>query len=124
MLPFGDARFLTFFFAWNKDDIQNAASPAEQGHLLVTKYGIPWKVVVDDFQICSYHSLSRAREAEALGYDIGIGGQRRKLSRGDRHLLRDQIAKAITEGQHIYPYTVVQMVFLSILFNYINFFLG
>ena len=118
MLPFTDARFLSsefdhFFFAWNKEDIQNATNPAEQGHLLVTKYGIPQKVVVDDFHICSYHSLSRAREAEAMGYDIGVVGQRRKLCRRDRQLLRDQITKAISEGQHIYPSTIVQMVFLS-----------
>ena len=118
MLPVSDARFLNhefdnFFFAWNKDDVQNSTSPAEQGYILVTKYGIAPTVIVDDFHICSYRSLTRAREAVAMGYDIGIHGQRRKLSRADRQILRDQITKELSECHHIYPSTVVQMVFLS-----------
>ena len=126
MLPFSEARFLNhdfdpFFFAWNKDDVQNSTCPAEQGYILVKKYRIPPKVIVDDFHICSYRSLTRAREAEAMGYDIGMHGQRRKLSRADRQLLCDQITKALSEGQHIYPSTVVQMVFLFNIFNDLNF---
>ena len=115
MIPFHDARFLSsefnsFFFAWNKDDVQNSTSPAEQGYILVKKYGIQPKIIVDDFHICSYRSLSRAREAEEMGFDIGIHGQRRKLSHTDRVLLRNQITEALSHGQHIYPSTVVQMV--------------
>ena len=127
MLPFQDARFLssefdTFFFAWNQEDVQKSTSPAEQGHILVKKYGIAPKIVVNDFHICSYRSLSRARDAEAMGYDIGMHGQRRKLSHTDRELLRNQITKALSTGQHIYPSTVVQMVFLLSIFNFFTFF--
>ena len=122
MFPFTEARFLTsdfdhFFFAWNKEDVQNSTCPAEQGYILVKKYGIPPMVIVDDFHICSYRSLSRAREAEAMGYDIGIHGQRRKLSRADRQILSNQIEKALSEGKHIYPSTVVQMVFVFTIFT-------
>ena len=43
-----------------------------KGIFLWKKYGIQPKIIVDDFHICSYRSLSRAREAEEMGFDIGI----------------------------------------------------
>ena len=106
---FFGSEYDTFFAVWNNEDVQSATNQTEQAYILATKYHIPPLQLIK-LQLTSYHSLSRAREAADLGYDIGISGRHNKLCKQDRLQLKEQIIAALKERKHIYPSTVVNMV--------------
>ena len=114
MLSISDQEFCSseydlFFAAWNKDDVQEAANPTEQAYILITKYHIPVPQVIK-LRLTSYRSLNRAKEAVAMGYDIGISGRHNKLCKQDRIQLKEMVISALKERKHIYPSTLVAMV--------------
>ena len=100
-----------FFSVWNNEDVQSATNQTEQAFILVTKYHIP-PVQLIKLQLTSYHSLSRAKQAAALGYDIGVSGRHNKLCKQDRIELKQTVINALQERKHIYPSTLVTMVCL------------
>ena len=116
---FCSSEYDLFFNAWNNEDVQEATNPTEQAYILITKYHVP-VIQVIKLHLTSYHSLNRAKDAVAMGYDIGISGRHNKLCRRDRVQLKEMVITALKEGKHIYPSTLVTMVsILSLLFTYL-----
>ena len=106
---FFGSEYDAFFAVWNNEDVQSAANQTEQAYILTTKYHIP-PVQLIKLQLTSYHSLSRAKEAASLGYDIGVNGRHNKLCKQDRIELKQTVIQALQEREHIYPSTLVNMV--------------